>query len=103
METDTQDAQVLGESDPRNKQRPSERVLECSGEASSATLDDLMWLKAKDHGVCWDNLKISEDGGFFSPAKKRDTDDKTMVNSPVSTLAICWSPHAALAPSTPAR
>ena len=98
MEADTHDAQVLGEFDPRNKQRPSGRVLECSGKAAPATLDDLMWLKAKDHGVCWDNLKISEDGGFFSPAKKRDTDDKTMVNSPVSTLAICWSPQAALAP-----
>lgn len=102
METDTQDAQVLGGSDPRSKQKPSGRVPECAGEANPATLDDLIWLKARnpglDAGVCWDNLKISEDGGFFSLAKKRDTDGKTMVNSPVSTLAICWSPQAALAP-----
>ena len=61
-----------------------------------------MWLKARnsglDVGVSWDNLKISEDGGFSSPAKKSDTDCKTMVNRSVSVLAICWSPQAALAP-----
>ena len=101
METDTQDAQVLGDSVFRNKQSPRGRVLECAGKATPTTPDDIMWLKKNpglDTGVCWDNLKISENGVFSPPAKKRDTDGKTMVNSPVSTLAICWSPQATLAP-----
>ena len=92
METDPQDAQGLGGSDPRSKQKSSGGVLDCAGKVNPATLDDLKWLKAKgsglDAGVSWDNLKISDDGGFFSPTKKRDTDGKAMVNSPVSTLAI---------------
>ena len=50
-----------------------------------------------DGGASWGNLKISEDEGFPSPTKKRDTNGKAML-SPVSTLAICWSPQAALAP-----
>ena len=101
METGAHNAQILGDSDPGSKQTSGGGVHECSGKTAPTTLDDLVWLKANsklDVGACWDNLKISEDGGFLSPAKKRDTDDKAMVNSPVSTLAICWSPQSALAP-----
>lgn len=55
--------------------------------------------KRFDVGASWNNLRISEDGScFHSPVKKRDAKDKVVVNSPVSTLAICWSPQAALAP-----
>ena len=45
-----------------------------------------VWLKARntglDVGASWDNLKISEDDGFLSPAKKQEYDDKTMMHSP---------------------
>ena len=51
-----------------------------------------------DGGASWGNLKIFKDEGFQSPTKKRDTNSKNAMPNPVSMLAICWCPQAALAP-----
>lgn len=56
-------------------------------------------------GDIWDKLKVidAEHNQFDSPIKKRDSGNKMIFSSPVSTLQVCWSPQPAAAPPMKSR
>ena len=103
METDPQNAQVLGDPGSGKWQGKIGGVPDSASSVLPAAAEDNRWLMLKgfardgvvDH---WDKLKISEgDWSFQSPKKREDLKNKSTLSSPVSTLA-CWSPQATLAP-----
>ena len=103
METDPQNAQILGDPGSGKWQGKIGGVPDSASSVLPAAAEDNEWLMIKGYageGVVrqWDKLKISEsDWSFHSPKKQGGLKNWSVLGSPVSTLA-CWSPQAAAAP-----